>query len=70
MVSIYPVVLSIVFWQVSCSLVAASNQKLPTYAEATTLPTYEEAERSKFQEAQRESDRNIESQDDVRVICH
>lgn len=44
-------------------LTGAANQKLPTYAEATTLPTYEEAERSKFQEAHQDSDSNLENPD-------
>lgn len=44
-------------------LTGAANQKLPTYAEATTLPTYEEAERSKFQEAHQDSDINLENPD-------
>lgn len=43
----------------------AANQKLPTYAEATTLPTYEEAERSKFQEAHQDSDSNLENPDEI-----
>lgn len=48
----------------------AANQKLPTYAEATTLPTYEEAERSKFQEAHQDSDSNIENPDVCPYIYH
>lgn len=54
----------------SLFLTGAANQKLPTYAEATTLPTYEEAERSKFQEAHQDSDSNIENPDVCPYFYH
>lgn len=43
----------------------SSNQKLPSYTEATTLPTYEEAERSKFQESLRATDGSQDSQEEI-----
>ncbi|XP_061164242.1 NEDD4 family-interacting protein 1-like [Saccostrea echinata] len=43
----------------------SSTQKLPSYTEATTLPTYEEAERSKFQESMRAADRSQNSHEEI-----
>ena len=40
--------------------------KLPNYVEATTLPSYEEAERSKMEEALRRSN---DSLGDSTVVC-
>ena len=54
-------------WLVNCLFFNTSTAKLPNYVEATTLPSYEEAERSKMEEALQRSNDSV---NDSSLVSH